>query len=159
MDINLTSEEITLVEHAKEAVVKYNTMRHAKGDIDTLYGFVISDSGAIYVGACFEPQPTICGERHAIANMVLQESNKAKIKSVVVADPVPDKQEHGTPPCGTCRQIIWLQGRPETTVILLQYIQGKEGYTFPQVEKYTMAELYPHPYEPIEGLWDNWQQK
>ena len=85
MDINLTSEEKTLVEHAKEAVVKYNTIRLAKGDIDTLYGFVLSDSGTIYDGACYEPQPTICGERHAIANMVLQESNKAKITQNTVS--------------------------------------------------------------------------
>ncbi len=159
MGRDFTSEEKRLVEYAKEAIVKYNTLRHAKGDIDTLYGFVLSDSGAIYDGACYEPKPTICGERHAIANMVLQESNKAKIKSILVADPVPDVQEHGTAPCGTCRQIIWQQGTPETSVILLQYIQGKEGWTFPQIEKYAISELYPHPYEPKEGLWDNWQPK
>jgi cytidine deaminase len=157
MGMDLTSEEKRLVAYAKEAIVKYNKLRHAKGDLDTLYGFVLSDSGAIYDGACYEPQPTICGERHAIANMVLQESNKAKIKSILVADPVPDVQEHGTPPCGTCRQIIWQQGTPETSVILMQYIQGKEGWTFPQIEKYSISELYPHPYEPKEGLWDNWQ--
>lgn len=159
MDIKLTSEEQKLVEHAKEAIVRYNTMRHAKDDIDTLYGFVLSDSGKIYDGACYEPKPTICGERHAIANMVLQESNKAEIKSILVADPVPNAQEHGTPPCGTCRQIIWQQGTSETSVILLQYIQGKNGYTFPKIEKYTIAELYPHPYEPKEGQWDNWEPK
>ncbi len=91
--------------------------------------------------------------------MVLQESNKAIIKSILVADPVPDVQEHGTPPCGTCRQIIWSQGTPETTVILMQYIQGKEGWTFPKLEKYTIKDLYPLPYEPKEGLWNNWQPK
>src|SRR5438045_428225 len=159
MDIILTPEEEKLVEHAKEAVVKYNKLRHSKGDIDTLYGFVLSDSGEIYNGACYEPKPTICGERHAIANMVLQESNKAKIKSVVVADPVPEVQEHGTTPCGTCRQIILQQGTPETTVIAMQYIQGKNGYTYPKIEKYTMSELLPHPYEPKEGLWNNWEPK
>lgn len=155
--MELTLEEQKLVDHAKEAIVKYNTMRHTKGDIDTLYGFVLSDGGEIYDGACYEPKPTICGERHAIATMVLHESNKAKIKSILVADPVPDVQKSGTPPCGTCRQIIWQQGAPDTTIILLQYIQGKNGYMFPKIEKYTIAELYPHPYEPKEGLWDNWE--
>ncbi len=157
--MEFSPEEQKLIDHAKEAIVRYNTMRHNKGDLDTLYGFVLSESGNIYDGACYEPNPTICGERHAIATMVLQESNKARIKSILVADPVPDAQEHGTPPCGTCRQIIWQQGTPETRVILLQYIQGKEGYTFPKVEKYTIAELFPHPYEPKEGLWDNWEPK
>lgn len=158
-DINLTVEEQKLVEHAKEAVVKYNKMRHTKGDIDTLYGFVLSNNGAVYDGACYESKPTICGERHAIANMVLQESNAANIKSIVVADPVPEVQEHGTTPCGTCRQIIWKQGTPDTTVICMQYIQGKDGWTFPKLEKYIMRELLPHPYEPKEGFWDNWQPK
>lgn len=157
--MELTSEEQKLVEHAKGAIITYNTMRHQKGDIDTLYGFVLSGSGALYDGACYEPNPTICGERHAIANMVLAESNKAKISSILVADPVPDMQIHGTPPCGTCRQIIWQQGTPETTVLLLQYVQGKEQYTFPKIEKYTIADLYPHPYEFTKGLWDNWEPK
>lgn len=100
----------------------------------------MSDSEKIYDGGCFEPNiahATICGERHAIANMILQESNIAKIKSIIVADPVPEEQEHGTPPCGTCRHLIWTYGTPETTVILMQYIQGKDGWNFPKIEEYT----------------------
>ena len=157
MDFELTPEEKRLAEHAKEAVVRYNTMRHANGGIDTLYSFLISDSGEIHDGACYEPNlshATVCGERHAIANMILQESYKAKIKSIMVADPVPEEREHGTPPCGTCRHLIWSHGTPETTVILIQYIQGKDGWTFPKLEKYTIKELYPLPYKPKEGLWD-----
>lgn len=157
--MQLTPGERKLIEHAEKAIVKYNTMRHTKGDIDTLYGFVLSDGRVIYEGACYEPKPTICGERHAIANMVLYESNKAKIKSIVVADPVPELQDQSRPPCGTCRQIIWIQGTPETSVILLQYIQGKEGYTFPKIEKYTISDLYPHPFKEKEGHWDNWEPK
>jgi cytidine deaminase len=120
----------------------------------------MSDSGAIYDGACFEPNlshATICGERHAIANMVLKESYKARVKSIVVADPVPEVQKHGTPPCGTCRHLIWQFGAPGTTVILLQYMQAKSTWTFPRVEKYTIKDFYPHPYEPVEGLWDGYQ--
>jgi cytidine deaminase len=160
MNINLTTEEKELVKHSQEAIIKYNKIRHASGDVDTLYAFVLSDRGNIHDGACYEANlshATICGERHAIANMVLQESYKAKITSIVVADPVPDVQEQGTPPCGTCRHLIWSQGTPETTVILMQYLQGKEGWTFPKMEKYTIKDFYPHPYEPKEGLWDNWQ--
>jgi len=162
MGMDLTSEEKRLVEYAKEAIVKYNKIRHANGDIDTLYSFLLSDSGKIHDGACYEPNlahATVCGERHAIANMILQETYKSRIKSIVVADPVPEVQEHGTPPCGTCRHLIWSQGTPETTVILMQYIQGKEGWTFPKLEKYTIKDFYPLPYEPKEGLWDNWQPK
>jgi cytidine deaminase len=162
MDIELTFDEKRLVEHAKEAVVRYNQSRHANGGIDTLYSFLLSDSGKIHDGACYEPNPShaiVCGERHAIANLILQESYKAKIKSIVVADPVPEVQDYGTPPCGTCRHLIWSQGTPETIVILMQYIQGKDGWTFPKLEKYTIKDFYPLPYEPKEELWNNWQPK
>lgn len=161
-DTELTSDELKLIDYSKEAIVKYNKIRHEKGGIDTLYSFLLSDSGKIHDGACYEPniaQATVCGERHAIANMILQESYKAKIKSIVVADPVPEVQEHGSPPCGTCRHLIWSHGTPETTVILMQYIQGKDGWTFPKTEKLTAKDLYPYPYEPKEGLWDNFEPK
>ena len=135
-------------------------MRHQKGGIDTLYSFLLSDSGRIHDGACFEPSlshAAVCGERHAIANMVLIESYEARIKSIVVADPVPRLQKHSTPPCGTCRHLIWQFGGPTTTVILLQYIQGKRTWTFAKMEKYMIKDLYPRPYEPVEGIWDGYQ--
>lgn len=156
MDIDFTPEEKRLVKYSKEAIVRYNKVRRANGGIDTLYAFLLSDSGKIYDGASYEPNiahASVCGERCAIANMVLQESYKAKIKSIIVADPVPEVQINSTPPCGTCRHLIWSHGTPETTVIFIQYMQGKDGWTFPKIEKYTVKELYPHPYEPVEGLW------
>ncbi|MBI4079367.1 MAG: hypothetical protein HY429_03670 [Candidatus Levybacteria bacterium] len=162
MNTDLTPEEKKLVEYSKDAVVKYNKIRHANGGIDTLYSFLLSDSGKIHDGASYEPNiahASVCGERCAIANMVLQESYKAKIKSIVVADPVPEVQENRTPPCGTCRHLIWTHGTPETTVILMQYVQGKDGWTFSKIEKYTAKDFYPLPYEPKEGLWDNFQRK
>jgi cytidine deaminase len=162
MEVILTQNEKRLLEYSREAVVKYNKMRHANGGIDTLYAFVLSDKGGIHDGASYEPniaQATVCGERCAIANMVLQESYAARIESIVIAAPIPDVQEHGIPPCGTCRHLIWSHGTPETTVLLLQYIQGKAGWTFPKLEKYTIKDFYPIPYEPQEGLWDGWQPK
>lgn len=162
MNNDLTPEEEKLIEYSKDAIVKYNKIRHTNGEIDTLYSFLLSDNGKIHDGGCFEVNighASICGERHAIANMILQESYKAKIKSIVVADPVPEEQEHGTSPCGTCRHLIWTYSTPETTVILMQYIQGKDGWTFPKIEKYTAKDFYPFPYEPKEGLWDNFQPK
>ncbi len=156
MKPELSPEEEMLVEHAKKGVIDYNRKRHKNGGVDTLYSFVMTESGAIYDGACFEPniaQATICGERHAIANMVLGESYSAKIKHVIVADPVPEVQEHSTPPCGTCRHIIWQFGKPDTSVLCLQYIQTDDGWIFPKLEKFIMSELYPHPYEPKEDLW------
>lgn len=83
MDTTLPPEEEKLVEYVKEAIVKYNKVRHANGGIDTLYSFLLSDSGKMYDGASYEPNiahASVCGERCAIANMVLQESYKAKSK-------------------------------------------------------------------------------
>ena len=157
MNIKLTPNEQKLVNHAKKAIVKYNKLRKERGGIDTLYSFLMSDSGEIHDGACFESniqQANVCGERHAITNMILQESYKAKIKSIVVADPVPEIQKRGTPPCGTCRHLIWEFGTPDTTVISIQYIKGENNWTFPKIEKHNIKDLYPYPYEPIEGLWD-----
>jgi cytidine deaminase len=160
MESKMTADEMKLVEYSKKAIVKYNKIRHANGGIDTLYAFLLSEAGKVYDGASFEPDiphASICAERCAIANMVLQESYKATVKSIVVADPVPEVLEKSTPPCGTCRHLIWSHGTPNTTVILMQYIQGKAGGTFPKIEKYSIRDFYPFPYEPIEGLWDNWQ--
>ena len=111
MEFQLTKKEQKLVAYAKKAIVKHNTERHTRGDVDTLYSFVLSDSGKIYKGAAFEvndlKHASICAERQAIANMVLVETYKAKIESIVIADPVPELQKNGTTPCGTCRSVIW----------------------------------------------------
>ncbi len=159
MAITLTPSEKKLVEYSKRAVVRYNKVRHRKGGIDTLYSFLMSDSGKIYDGACFEANishAAVCGERHAIANMIMNESYSARIKTIVVADPVPRVQKKSTPPCGTCRHLIWAYGTPATAVILMQYVQGKKGWTFPKMEKYTIRDLYPHPCEPAnQSIWDN----
>jgi cytidine deaminase len=155
MTTKLTQNEQKLVDYAKRAIVKYNKLRKAKGGIDTLYAFLMSDSGKIYEGACFETNiqhANICAERHAIANMILKESYKAKIKSIVVADPVPEVQKNSTLPCGTCRHVIWEFGAPSTTVICIQYIQRKNDWIFPKMEKHTIKELYPKAYEPVK--WD-----
>lgn len=155
----LTSDEKRLLAYSKKAVVKNNKMRHKNGGIDTLYSFLVSHSGKIHDGACLETNlahAVVCAERHAIANMILQESYQAKIKSIVVAAPFPKLQQHGTPPCGTCRHLIGEFGAPGTTVVLLQYIQGQNGWTFPKFEKFAIKELYPLPYQPVEGLWNNY---
>jgi cytidine deaminase len=158
MELQLINDEQELVDYAKEAIVKYNRMRHKKGGIDTIYAFLMSDSGKIHDGAALEPG-IICAERHAIANLTLQESYKARIRCIVIADPVPEVHEKSTPPCGACREAIWNHGTPDTTVILMQYIQGKTGWTFPKLEKFKASDFYPLPYEPKEGLWNNWEPK
>jgi len=156
--MKLTKDEKKLVEYAKKAVVRYNKKRHAKGkhewNVDTVYAFVMSDTGKIYDGACLETTVSggVCAERHAIANMVLNETYRAKIKSIVIPSPVPKVLKKSTTPCGLCRHVIWERGTSNTTVICLQYIQKKNGWIFPKMDKYTIKELYPNPFEMVK--WD-----
>jgi cytidine deaminase len=151
---SFTPHEKKLISYAKKAVVKYNKLRQSKGGIDTLYSFVLSDSGKIYDGACLETNfaANICAERHAIANMILKESYRAKVRSIVVADPVPAVQKRSTTPCGACRQIIIDFGSPTTTVLCMQYMRQKSGWIFPKIEKFSIKALYPHPFKPV--VWD-----
>jgi len=162
MDIlHLTPTEQTLLNHAKEGVAKYSGQRHAKGGTDTLYSFLITTEGSIYDGAAYEPNlahATVCGERHAMANMVMNEGYNSKIESIVIADPVPSEQATGTPPCGTCRHLIWQFGNPNSSVLFMQYIQQtyeteKPSWEFPKIEKHLIKDLYPFPYEPNPSLW------
>ncbi len=161
MNDELTTTEQALLEHAKAGVARYNTRRHARGGIDTLYAFLVTTEGNRYDGAAFEPNlahATVCGERHALANMVMNEGYGSKIASIVIADPVPTQQVRGTPPCGTCRHLIWQFGTPQTSVLLVQYIQHQDedaalSWTFPRIEKHLIRDLYPYPYEPNPDLW------
>ena len=161
MNVELAATEQALLERARAGVARYNTQRHVRGGIDTLYGFLVTTEGTFYDGAAYEPNlahATICGERHAIATMVMNEGYGSKIASIVIADPVPSAQERGTPPCGTCRHLIWQFGTPETSVILVQYIQHRDtdgalSWAFPRVEKHLVRDLYPYPYEPNRDLW------
>jgi cytidine deaminase len=152
----MTKNEQRLVDHAKKSVIKYNKQRHAKGEIDTIYAFVLSDSGKIYDGACLEStigSARICAERVAIGTMFLKETYKSRIRVVVVFDPVPEKQEYSSTPCGSCRHVIWEYGTPSTMIICGQYIQKKNGWEFlPEMEKYAIKELYPMPYKMVK--WD-----
>jgi cytidine deaminase len=156
MKIRLTKDEHELVEYAKKAVSRYNKQRKAKGGIATIYAFVLSDSGKIYDGACLESSigsASVCAERTAIGSMFTKETYSSKIVCVVTFDPVPEKQEYSSTPCGTCRHVIWEHGNPGTTIICGQYIQRKNGWEFLQdMEKYTIKELYPKPYKMVR--WD-----
>lgn len=156
----MTAEELQLIEHAKLEIVRFNAIRHDRGGQDTLYSFLRSDSGSFFAGASFEPNiahATVCAERCAIATMVLEESYSARIRHIVVADPVPFVQPLSTPPCGTCRHLVWSFGSAETSVILMQYVQSLDGWTFPTVERLLIGDLYPFPYEPKSDLWDGWE--
>ena len=152
--ILLTNEEKKLVEFAKRAIVKYSKKRKEKGLYDTIHAFVLSSSGKIYSGTPLEsnlPPTNHCAEAHAISNMRLEETEKTKIKSILVAGPVPKISRRCATPCGRCRHLINEFGTPNTTVLCSEFIRfEKEWKVFPKIQKYTIKELYPFPYTPTK---------
>ena len=155
MSSRLTNGEKRLVAYSKHAIIEYNKMRHSRGGVDTLYSFILSDRGGIYDGACFEPdikQATICAERHAIANLVSKESYKAKIRSIVVADPVPEVQRRSTTPCGTCDTLSGsLEARAQRSYCFNIYKVKAPG-PFPEPRSMPLRLFTPTPMSPFRDF-------
>ena len=91
--------------------------------------------GRVFKGCNIESSSyglTVCAERVAIWK-ALSEGYRAFSDVVVVAD-----TDTLTPPCGTCRQIIWEFCRDAT--IVFANLDGKS-------ETFTMAELLPKAFD------------
>ncbi len=72
---------------------------------------LLTKSGNIYAGCNIENASyglTVCAERNAIAQAVIEEG-EIKIQTLVVYTPTPKP----TPPCGACRQVIHEFGNPK----------------------------------------------
>ena len=96
---------------------------------------VKTDSGKVYTGCNIESSSyglTVCAERVAIWK-ALSEGERHFTELAVVAD-----TEVLTPPCGTCRQIIWEFARNAT--IVFANLKG-------QSETFHMAELLPRAFD------------
>lgn len=75
---------------------------------------VKTEDGKVYTGCNIESASyglTVCGERVAIWK-ALSEGDKHFTELAIVAD-----TETLTPPCGTCRQIIWEFARDATIIL------------------------------------------
>jgi cytidine deaminase len=91
--------------------------------------------GKVYTGCNVESASyglTVCAERVAIWK-ALSEGERQFTELAVVAD-----TETLTPPCGTCRQIIWEFARNAN--IVFANLAGKS-------EEFHMAELLPHAFD------------
>ena len=76
---------------------------------------------------------SVCAERVAALKAV-SEGPLQIARIAVVAD-----TDRPTPPCGSCRQMMWEFGKPETEVVLAN-LNGS-------VQKSTLAELYPMSFD------------
>ena len=92
-------------------------------------------SGKVYTGCNVESASyglTVCAERVAIWK-ALSEGERQFTELAVVAD-----TENLTPPCGTCRQIIWEFARNAT--IVFANLDGKS-------EEFHIADLLPRAFD------------
>ena len=111
-----------------------------KHSIAPFSGFLVgaavkTDSGKVYTGCNIESASyglTVCAERVAIWK-ALSEGEKHFIELAVVAD-----TDSLTPPCGTCRQIIWEFARSAT--IVFANLNGES-------ETFHMADLLPRAFD------------
>jgi cytidine deaminase len=126
------SEDLqSLIEAAKEArlhsVAPFSNFRVGAA--------VRTASGKVYTGCNVESASyglTVCAERVAIWK-ALSEGERQFTELAVVAD-----TETLTPPCGTCRQIIWEFARGAT--IVFANLQGKS-------EVFQIADLLPRAFD------------
>jgi cytidine deaminase len=124
-----TSEELVkaAIEAREQAVAPYSKFK---------VGAVVETAdGEIFKGCNIESSSyglTVCAERVAIWK-ALSEGNRKFTRLVVVAD-----TETLTPPCGTCRQIIWEFCRDAT--VIFANLNG-------QSESFNMAELLPRAFD------------
>ena len=96
---------------------------------------VKAGSGKVYTGCNIESASyglTVCAERVAIWKG-LSEGERQFTELAVVAD-----TENLTPPCGTCRQIIWEFARNAT--IVFANLNGK-------TEEFHIADLLPRAFD------------
>ncbi len=96
---------------------------------------VETEDGKIYTGCNIESASyglTVCAERVAIWKALSEGERRFKALAVVTGTDRP------TPPCGTCRQIIW-EFCKDTTVI----IANVRGYS----QTVRMSELLPRAFD------------
>lgn len=121
--IKLTKEEKGFIEQVRKR-------DYRKGG-----SFVLSVKNIIYHGIAYEALNWIHGEQNAIGSMLTEEGLESKFIIILI---VGDSKEI-LMPCGMCRAAILRYGLKNATVLCSNNFLKK-------IEKFTISELYPHPY-------------
>src|SRR5262249_44386139 len=115
-----------------DLAVRARELAHAPYSKFSVGAALISSDGRVFTGCNVENSTyslSVCAERVAALKAVRQGALEI-LRIAVVAD-----TDRPTPPCGSCRQMMWEFGRPDTEVLLAN-LKGT-------VRKSTLAELYP----------------
>lgn len=132
----LNEDEKRFVDSVRDVVTEFLETR-TEEDIDNGVGaFVLSGSGSVYHGVPVGAARWIHGEENAIGNMVTKEGVTSRVKMILIVG----GDENICMPCGICRTWIHKFGNKDVSILA-----GNQKLT--KVEKFTIAELYPHAYE------------
>lgn len=97
---------------------------------------------------------TLCAERSAIANMVFHETEKAKVKTILILGPV--GKGGNLTPCCLCRSVIYEFSDGKATVLaagaFFENTQINFDFLFKKIKKYKIKYLYPSPLS--DGKWN-----
>lgn len=135
----LIDEEEEFIERVKPLLQKFLQICEREGTEPGAGSYVLSVENNIYHGVPYCVARWIHGEENAIGNMVTEEGKDSRFKTILII---------GSPkeiimPCGICREAIYRYG-VENAIVLCANL------SFSKIERYTISELYPHPYE--DGL-------
>lgn len=134
--INLTKQDLELIEKAKEIIVKSRPVNLIDtGDVGSA---LITSKGNIFQGVCLGFYCGIgsCGEYQAIGSMI---SNGEKdIKTIVAILYDKDTKKYRViPPCGKCREMIHQLGKNNWNAEVI----------VSEKEKVKLSELLPFSYK------------
>ncbi len=147
---DLNPEEKRLINFAETKIIEHCSKRKTEGLYDTILAFILSENGSLYEGIPLELPSGVgfCAERHAIANMILKETELAKVKVLLVVAPVPKSLDKPVTPCGACRLAISRFGTEKTVILCSEFIRKKKDWElFPKIWKCEFKELYPYPWK------------
>ena len=134
--MKLTKEELGVLTYAREVLAKHlHQCRKLK--INPNPGsFVLSTKGKIYHGIALDTGiRTVHGEENAIGTMCTEESEKSRIKVILIISGT----DEISMPCGICRCVIYSYKTKKTSILCANLSLSK-------VKKFTISELYPYPY-------------
>ena len=132
----LTNEEKHFMEGVKPLLKGFLEMCKEKGIEPSAGTYVLSEREKIYHGVPFEHIRCIHGEENAIGTMLTEEGQNSKFKIILIVGSPNDT----IMPCGICREAIKRYGVDNASILCT-------NQSFVKIEKYTIPDLYPHPYE------------
>lgn len=137
--VKLTKEEQEFVKRVKPLLADFLQLCRREKIEPGAGSYVLSEKNNIYHGIPFGVARQIHGEENAIGNMVTEEGEKSRLKMILIVG----EPKKPIMPCGMCRAAIERFSVEDATVLCADLGLSK-------IQKFTISELYPHPYEGWE---------